>query len=263
MSDDEPPAKRRRTGDTQDDPPKKSETYWFEDGNIVLKASGATSGETLYRVHSSIFARHSEVFKDMLSIPQPSKKAEAEMIDGCPIISLTDAKYDIENMISIFYDNKWVYATFDPLDTYLLNKKRIDEFRGQLRVLMVESMLRLGNKYAITHLEEEALFRLHHDYPQDLVSWDAMMNELVQPLIETDHHVITWIIKIAHEFDLNTILPAAYSAYIKAVESMVCAFWSWTITPWFIAFFNRTKYLLPCFCLRRPKSAVSSDTLKC
>jgi len=87
---------------------------------------------------------------------------------------------------------------------------------------MVESMLRLGNKYAITHLEEEALFRLHHDYPQDLVSWDAMMKEVVQPLIETDH--ITWIIDLAHEFNLNTILPAAYSTYIKEVESMVCAF---------------------------------------
>jgi len=105
MSDDEPPAKRRRTDDTQYYPPKKSETYWFEDGNIVLKA-GDTLGETLYRVHSSIFARHSEVFKDMLSIPQPSKKAEAETIDGCPIISLTDTKEDLENVISIFYDNK-------------------------------------------------------------------------------------------------------------------------------------------------------------
>ena len=98
---DEPPAKRRRTQDFQDDPRQKSEKYWFGDGNIVLKA-----GETLYRVHSSIFARHSEVFKDMFSIPQPSEEADAEMIDGCPIIPLMDAEQDLENVISIFYDNK-------------------------------------------------------------------------------------------------------------------------------------------------------------
>ncbi len=102
MSDEQPPAKRQRSEDIQDDLPQKSERYWFDDGNIVLKA-----GDTLYRVHSSIFARHSEVFKDMFSIPQPSKQEdETEMIDGCPIISLTDTEYYIEDLISIFYDNQ-------------------------------------------------------------------------------------------------------------------------------------------------------------
>jgi len=28
------------------------------------------------------------------------------MIDGCPIIPLMDAEQDLENVISIFYDNK-------------------------------------------------------------------------------------------------------------------------------------------------------------
>ena len=108
------------------------------------------------------------------------------------------------------------------LDTYLT--ERIGEFRGRLPFFMVESMLRLGNKYGITHLEEEALFRLHHDYPQDLMTWDALLNEVVQPFIESnDVEDVTWVIDTAHEFHLNTILPAAYSTLIKRIQSMVCA----------------------------------------
>ena len=101
MSQDQPPAKRSRHESSESaDSRKKSEQYWFDDGNIILQA-----GDILYRVHSSMFARHSEVFKDMFSMPKPSgKQAGAEIIDECPVVVLTDTEDDIENVLSIFYE---------------------------------------------------------------------------------------------------------------------------------------------------------------
>jgi len=83
----------------------RSDLYWFNDGNVILQAE-----ETLYRVHSFMFARHCGVFKDMFSIPQPSVQTEADLrIEGCPVIPLTDKIEDVENLISLLYDNnKWV-----------------------------------------------------------------------------------------------------------------------------------------------------------
>jgi len=127
-------------------------------------------------------------------------------------------------------------------------------------------MLLLGNKYAITHLEDEARFRLHHDYPQDLMTWDALFNKFVKPLIEShDTQDVAFVIGIAHKFQLYTILPAAYSLYITKIEPMVCA--SLINDPKFhdshTTFFNRANYFLTIICLRGPKSAVLSDTLRC
>jgi len=74
-------------------------------------------------------------------------------------------------------------------------------------------MLRLGRKYAIPYLEHEALDRLHHDYPKSLKEWDALWDDPSKKLIEGDASVAN-IIELAHEFQLHTTLPAAYSKYL-------------------------------------------------
>jgi chorismate mutase len=83
-------------------------------------------------------------------------------------------------------------------------------------------MLRLGRKYDIVYLENEALQRLRHDYPTTLNEWDSL-HEDTKPQIDpaSDVHEI---ISIAHEFALNTILPAAYVRYLE----------TWTIVASFI-----------------------------
>ncbi|KAF8479936.1 hypothetical protein JB92DRAFT_3102135 [Gautieria morchelliformis] len=51
--------------------PVEHEDLWFKDGDVVLSI---TEGgvENLFRVHRSILAIASPVFRDMLSIPQSS-----------------------------------------------------------------------------------------------------------------------------------------------------------------------------------------------
>lgn len=56
--------------------------FWLYDGSIVLAVEN-----TLFRVHQTILANHSEVFADLFTIPQPDGE---EMIDGCHVVRLFD-----------------------------------------------------------------------------------------------------------------------------------------------------------------------------
>jgi len=96
---------------------------------------------------------------------------------------------------------------------------RTHNFRLKLPVALVASMLRLGRKYAIPHLENEALARLYHDYPKSLKEWDALIDDPSTELIDcdacsADTIQVASIIGLAHEFQLYTVLPAAYSSYL-------------------------------------------------
>ena len=50
---------------------------WFEDGNIIFRAEN-----TLFKVHRGILRRQSEVFDDLLTLPQP---IDVETVDGCHV----------------------------------------------------------------------------------------------------------------------------------------------------------------------------------
>jgi len=77
--------------------PTLSSEYWFSDGSIVLKAES-----TVFRVHLSVLARHSEIFRDMSSVPQP--KGQDAVIEGYPVIPVSDSAQDIEVLLSLLYD---------------------------------------------------------------------------------------------------------------------------------------------------------------
>jgi hypothetical protein len=48
----------------------RCDKVWYDDGNLVLQA-----GDKLFKVHRSVLSQRSEVFSDMLSVPQPGKSA--------------------------------------------------------------------------------------------------------------------------------------------------------------------------------------------
>jgi len=99
-------------------------------------------------------------------------------------------------------------------------------------VRLLGSMLRLGNKYAIDHIENKALRVLHHDYPKTLEEWDALSHDQFQ--IRNDPQLrsstTSEVISIGHEFQLYTILPAAYARYLNQ-RLLVGSFRS--NTPWY------------------------------
>lgn len=70
--------------------------FWFQDGNIVIIA-----GSAAFKVHRGQLERHSEVFSDLFSIPQPK---EQELIDGCSYVELQDCPSDVFYFLSALYD---------------------------------------------------------------------------------------------------------------------------------------------------------------
>jgi hypothetical protein len=99
--------------------------FWFSDGSIVLLAR-----YTMFRVHKSFIARHSVIFRDMFSIPQPDEEAMPETkraesfdskdggeglgtmgtteVDGCPVVHLYDSPEDVASLLYALYDGPYV-----------------------------------------------------------------------------------------------------------------------------------------------------------
>ena len=95
--------------------------FWFNDGNIILIAQNAA-----FKVHKGQLARHSEVFNDLFSLPQPSNPPPSpslqtssgtadDLIDGCPFVILQDSPSDVFYFLSALYDGLYVrlFAFFD------------------------------------------------------------------------------------------------------------------------------------------------------
>jgi hypothetical protein len=72
-------------------------SIWFEDGNVILVAASSAA----FKVHRGQLGRHSEVFQDLFSIPQPKEQA---LLDGCFSVDLHDCPSDVFHLLSALYD---------------------------------------------------------------------------------------------------------------------------------------------------------------
>lgn len=109
-------SKRRRSDENEDESidatyesPKPHDTIWYFDGNVVL-----ASDKHLFRVHKSILADRSTVFKDMFDLPTPEdqygpqeSRNEASNLDyweGLPIVRMAgDSDEEVANFLSAVY----------------------------------------------------------------------------------------------------------------------------------------------------------------
>lgn len=81
----------------------RHQEFWLYDGSIVLAVEN-----TLFRVHKTILANHSEVFADLFTIPQPVGE---EMMDGCHVVRLyDDSEEDFVNLLRAMYHPEYVLA---------------------------------------------------------------------------------------------------------------------------------------------------------
>jgi hypothetical protein len=93
---DSPPAKRKRKGgpDVDGKPRPIRSEIWYDDGSVVIQANS-----TQFRVHRSILSAHSSVLKDMVP------NAE-ELVEGCPIILLSDSAEDMAHLLKALHDRR-------------------------------------------------------------------------------------------------------------------------------------------------------------
>lgn len=101
-SDGTPAVKRRRMDGTDEaqvvsGPSEKYKDLWLEDGNIILQCA-----EGAFRVHRSLLAAQSEVFRDMFTLPSPVAD------DTIPTVQLSDDTEQMYKFLSCLLLHKCV-----------------------------------------------------------------------------------------------------------------------------------------------------------
>lgn len=79
------------------EPLERNLNFWFEDGSIILIVEN-----TAFRIHQSILSRHSDVFADLFTVPQP--RHDTESIDNCPVVRLDDSLADFIDVMKALYE---------------------------------------------------------------------------------------------------------------------------------------------------------------
>jgi len=158
---------------------------WVEDGNVDVVSADDSKA---FRVHRSILSRYSQVFKDMFAASHEGESS----IEGCPVVRLQDAADDIEHVLCALYGRGYhirrVPATTVPFP-------------------VVAAFLRLGKKYEIKELYEEARACLMSDFPDTLSSWQSRTTSIVS---SSRKALAINVVNLAQEGGILRVLPAAF-----------------------------------------------------
>lgn len=73
---------------------QKDEEVWLPDGNVVVVCRN-----TAFRLHKSVLARHSEVFRDLFTLPEAGVD---EYMEDCPVVHLnSDDPHDLRHLFLV------------------------------------------------------------------------------------------------------------------------------------------------------------------
>ncbi|GBE89172.1 hypothetical protein SCP_1501800 [Sparassis crispa] len=168
----------------------EDEEFWFTDGNVIL-----VSGETSFRVHQGVVSRHSEVFRDLFSVPQPENE---EKRFGCPVICLSDSPIDLRYLLRVLYDGRKYYL------------KRREE---QLELAEVAALVGLAQKYQIEDLREDGILRLKTCFTDKFDVWEDILNKsqasYSSTLMRFRPTDAIAAVDLAHRTDTLSMLPIA------------------------------------------------------
>ncbi|KZP20319.1 hypothetical protein FIBSPDRAFT_1044958 [Athelia psychrophila] len=162
--------------------PIRRGSVWFEDGTIILQVE-----RTQFQVYRGLLASSSEIFADMLAMPQPNTLDHT--VDGPPVVELADSARDWEHVLKAMFQRGYVYAK-----------------TSEIPVAVVSAFLRLGKKYGFHALMADAVERLQYEFPPTLEARDAIKSSMVSLESPADYYDI---VNLARETDLVSILPGA------------------------------------------------------
>ncbi|KIJ57867.1 hypothetical protein HYDPIDRAFT_103709 [Hydnomerulius pinastri MD-312] len=166
---------------------------WLQDGDIILAAEGK-----YFRIHRDVLSSASQIFQDMFSCPQSNKSVDPRM-DGCPVIVLHDLASDVQIVLRALYSRS-PYRTFTKEPTPLS---------------VVAASLRLGKKYEIPRLFDEACARIKECYPASLFTLLFLPLDLKHPISGRDKYGFQ-LINLAREFGLLSLLPVAMYLCVRS-----------------------------------------------
>ncbi|EIW56908.1 uncharacterized protein TRAVEDRAFT_128274 [Trametes versicolor FP-101664 SS1] len=129
----------------------RDEEFWYSDGNIILLAH-----DVEFRVYKGLLAEHSPVFRDMFSLPQPPCPNTVLSEDACPVVQLSDSPEDLRHILRVYMPK----LGSPSVPTYSYDA--------------IAAAVRLGHKYQMSGLLDDALKYLKTYYPTDYDEWSAL-----------------------------------------------------------------------------------------
>ncbi|KLO07745.1 hypothetical protein SCHPADRAFT_881288, partial [Schizopora paradoxa] len=144
--------------------PKPHELLWFSDGNVVL-----ATDTYLFKVHKSLLALHSSVFRDMFELPnvghgdpipgQGDAGAASEAYEGVPMVTLIgDKGEDVAHLLRAVFGPDYYNRDDDdtPLETIVALLPLSTKY--DFKVVRKNVILHISRHYAMTLQEYDALY---------------------------------------------------------------------------------------------------------
>ncbi|EIW79922.1 hypothetical protein CONPUDRAFT_145017 [Coniophora puteana RWD-64-598 SS2] len=165
----------------------KRSTPWYDDGNIVLVSANSSA---LFRVHRGILCSYSTIFKDMFTASHEGE----EVIDGCPVVHMHDTEDDLKHVLMAMYSRSYFPSG-----------------AKSAPVTVIAAFLRLGKKYEISDLYDEAQAHLEIDLPDNFEAYVTSQSSpwKITSVPNTSHDVAIAVANIVREAGLLSMLPAA------------------------------------------------------
>ncbi|VDC07131.1 unnamed protein product [Peniophora sp. CBMAI 1063] len=181
-----PSTKRRRLDGNMEEgrstagPSEKYKDLWLDDGNIILQCA-----EGAFRVHRSLLAAQSQIFRDMFTLPPPASGANSD----APVVQLSD---DTDQMYILL---RLLLLHDDPIDD---NPQFLDQ---------ILDILELSNKYMITAARKSGVAALKRLFPSRLEDY--------QTTVVTRRRVASYAatlrcVSLAESHGLRLLLPACF-----------------------------------------------------
>ncbi|KZP03561.1 hypothetical protein FIBSPDRAFT_968884 [Athelia psychrophila] len=142
-------------------------TPWFEDGNIVLETD-----RVQFKVYRGILAANSPIFSNMFQDAEAQDQG-GKLVDGCHVVHLSDKPQDLAHVLEALHNSrKQVILSFHISSGETDRECRWfeDNFeeRSRMPLDVLEAFLRIGRKYEIDHIRNQAIQSLAMAFPSSL-----------------------------------------------------------------------------------------------
>ncbi|KAI0370989.1 hypothetical protein BV20DRAFT_966096 [Pilatotrama ljubarskyi] len=186
------PNKRTRTEEHEaSNPPPtiaaltRDEECWYEDGNLTLVAR-----DVEFRVYMGPLVKHSPVFKDMLSLPQPAEYTG----EAFPRVHVTDSPEDLRHFLRCFALGNELYLNVKPSNCSTAFSK-------------VSAIVRLCHKYDVEGLLKKAIHWLKARYPTKYSDWSYENSRLDRELTPPQS---IGVVNLARLVNIPSLLVSAF-----------------------------------------------------
>ncbi|KAF7291750.1 F-box domain-containing protein [Mycena chlorophos] len=177
--------KKRKYSDSdgQAEPLRRS-AVWFKDGNLIVQAQN-----TLFRVYRGWLAFYAPRIVELLDDPQ----RVVEIVDGAEVLVMQDAAEDVE-------------VVFEQLFRRTFADGSIPSFTA------VAACARIGKKYGIQSLYDDAVSRLSSVFPSTVERWlhGSKPRIASEPATNLRESIALQTLVLARELDLAELLPALF-----------------------------------------------------